>query len=203
MGRGSREHEPGGIYHVSTRGNNREQIYFDDGDRVAFRRLLGRAATRHGWRIFAECLMTNHYHFVVQLSERLLADGMCELNGGFARAVNYAHGRQDHLFGKRYDDTPVESDAHLLEACRYAVLNPVRAELCADASEWPWSSFRATAGLEHPPAWLAAGDVLRLFSPDPRRARRAYAAFVREGHVRCQAPGSEVPVSRRVARSGA
>src|SRR4051812_18199663 len=129
MGRSNRAHEPGGIYHVSTRGNNRAPIYFDEGDRTAFRHLLGRAAERHEWAIFAECLMTNHYHFVVQIGERLLADGMCELNGGFARAVNSAHGRQDHLFGKRYDDTPIESDAHLLEVCRYVVLNPVRAQL--------------------------------------------------------------------------
>jgi REP element-mobilizing transposase RayT len=180
MGRTNRAHEPGGIYHVSTRGNNRSPIYFDEGDRVAFRHLLGRAAKGHGWTIYAECLMTNHYHFVVQIGERLLADGMCELNGGFARAVNAAHGRRDHLFGKRYDDTPVESDEHLLEVCRYVVLNPVRADICADASEWPWSSFHATVGLEHAPEWLAADHVLRLFANDPPRARTRYESFVRE-----------------------
>src|SRR3954452_8776170 len=58
MGRSNRAHEPGGIYHVSTRGNNRAPIYFDEGDRTAFRHLLGRAAERHEWAIFAECLMT-------------------------------------------------------------------------------------------------------------------------------------------------
>ncbi len=132
--------------------------------------------------------MPNHYHLVVQIGERGLSDGMCELNGGFARAVNSAHGRCDHLFGKRYDDTPIESDSHLLEASRYVVLNPVRAGLCADVGEWSWSSFRATAGKEHAPAWLAAGELLQLFGADPPAARRAYEAFVREGHVRCQAP---------------
>jgi REP element-mobilizing transposase RayT len=203
MPRPPRAHEPGGIYHVSTRGNNREDIYFDDGDRLAFRYLLGQTVRRYGWRIFAECLMTNHYHLVVQIDERGLSDGMCELNGGFARSVNYAHGRQNHLFGKRYDDTPVESDTHLLEVCRYVVLNPVRAGICVDPSEWPWSSFRATAGLELSPSWLAAGDVLRLFAAEPEAARRAYAAFVREGHARCQAPGGEATLSRRDARSGA
>ena len=180
MGRFIRTHEPGGIYHVSTRGNNRSPIYFDDGDRVAFRYLLGRAAKRHGWAIFAECLMTNHYNFVVQIGERLLADGMCELDGGFARAVNAAHGRQDHLFGKRYDDTPVESDVHLLEVCRYVVLNPVRAELCEDAGEWPWSSFHATAGLEHAPLWLDVDRMLGLFATDRPTARMRYETFVRE-----------------------
>jgi len=180
MGRSNRAHEPGGIYHVSTRGNNRGPIYFDEGDRTAFRHLLGRAAERHEWAIFAECLMTNHYHFVVQIGERLLADGMCELNGGFARAVNSAHGRQDHLFGKRYDDTPIESDAHLLEVCRYVVLNPVRAELTATADDWRWSSFHATAGLRHAPGWLAVERVLGLFASDPQTARARYESFVRE-----------------------
>ena len=191
MPRPPRAHEPGGIYHVSTRGNNRAPIYFDDGDRLAFRVLLGRAARRHEWRVYAECLMTNHYHLVVQIGEPGLSDGMCELNGGFARAVNYAHRRCDHVFGKRYDDTPVESDGHLLEVCRYVVLNPVRAGLCADASEWPWSSYRATTGDAHAPPWLVVGELLRLFGPDPTSAREAYAAFVREGQLGCQAPEEE------------
>jgi putative transposase len=76
----------------------------------------------------------------------------------------------------------------LLEACRYVVLNPVRAGLCAHPEEWPWSSYRATAGLEPRPAFLADSELLRRFAPSLRDARRLYVDFVAEGIAELAAP---------------
>jgi putative transposase len=113
---------------------------------------------------------------------------MRDLNGTFARLVNQHLGRTDHLFGKRFWSAPLQTDRHLLEACRYAVLNPCRARMRDRPDAYPWSSYRATAGLDAPPPFLAVGDVWSLFSPRAVTARHAYRRFVREGLVLCQAP---------------
>ena len=179
---------PGAYYHVGTRGNNQEPIFLCDDDRATFLAMLRRAARRYSWTIQAYCLMTNHYHLVLQLADDGLAKGMCELNGGYALTFNARHHRSNHVFGRRYWDSMIERDSHLLEACRYVVLNPVRAKMTADAEAWPWSSYRACAGLALPPAFLSVGDVLGLFGSAPAAAQRAYRRFVSEGHVRRQPP---------------
>ena len=76
----------------------------------------------------------------------------------------------------------VETEVHLLEAIRYVVLNPVRAGICTDPAEWSWSSFRATAGIERCPRFLAAARVRRYFGRGPSSGE-LYAAFVRERAV--------------------
>jgi hypothetical protein len=106
---------------------------------------------------------------------------MRELNGGYARWSNRFLGREDHAWGKRFGSVPIETDEHLLEACRYVVLNPVRAGICASPAAWPWSSYHATAGLAHAPSFLPVGRVLQMFHHDPTKARLAYRRFVARG----------------------
>jgi putative transposase len=177
-----------GYYHVGTRGNSKRHIFDDDVDRLMFLMQLKRAAKRYGWTVLAYCLMTNHYHLVLQLSDRGLSRGMCELNSGFAASYNMRHGRSNHVFGRRFWDDSIEADGHLYESCRYVVLNPVRAGLRDEPADWPWSSYRACAGLEHAPAFLAAGELLTFFGRDPARARRAYRSYVQEGRGQRQPP---------------
>jgi putative transposase len=174
---------PAGYYHLGTRGNNQRAIFFDDEDRLLFLAMLRRIARRYGWTVYAYCLMTNHYHLVIQLSDRGLSRGMCELNGGYAIASNARHGRTNHVFGRRFWDAPIERQAHLLETCRYVVLNPVRAGILDKAAEWPWSSYRSCAGEQHAPTFLAVGELLGLFGANPGAARAAYRRYVSEGHV--------------------
>jgi hypothetical protein len=116
---------------------------------------------------------------------------MCELNGGFALDFNARHGRSDHLFGRRFWSDLIDHESHLLASCRYIVLNPVRAGLSDDADSWPWSSYRACAGGELAPSFLAAGDLLELFGRDPVRAQSAYRNYVSNGHVQRQPPWHE------------
>jgi len=125
--------------------------------------------------------MSNHYHLVIQIEESGLSDGMQVLNGDFARFVNARHGHEGHLFRNRFWSDLIEEESHLLEACRYIVLNPVRAALCSRPGGWRWSSYRACAGLDFAPSFLAAADLLRLFGRSPAAARRAYRAFVHDG----------------------
>jgi REP element-mobilizing transposase RayT len=189
--------EPGAIYHVTTRGNNREQVVWDDRDRTILLRSIDQAARRHGWIVLAYCLMTNHFHLIVQVPLGGLSEGMRLLNGGFARRMNARHGRVGHLFQNRFHSTKIESDAHLLEACRYVVLNPVRAGLCENPDQWRWSSYRACAGLELAHTFLAVDALLGLFGTRPWRARRQYRTFVQDALVRVSGERNRSVARRR------
>lgn len=178
-----RVEDPGGIYHVTSRGNDKGTIFFDDVDFMTFLLMLERVSARHAWTVYAYCLMTNHYHVVVQIRDCGLSEGMKELNGGYARRTNARHGKRDHLFRNRFSLRTIGDDAHLRESCRYVVLNPVRARLCARPQEWRWSSYRACAGLDFAPPFLAHDALLRLFAYRRAGAVRAYRTFVSDGRV--------------------
>jgi REP element-mobilizing transposase RayT len=185
MGRPPRNEYEHGYYHVHTRGNNKQPVYLDDLDRHVFLQLLERSQVKYEWVIFEWCLMTTHYHFVLRIGENGLAQGMSELNGSYARWSNGRHGRCDHVFGKRYTSNEITTDAYLLGACRYVVLNPVRAGLCSHPREWRWSSYRASAGLE-PPRRFHARDVLlghvrELFATPTSDGHAVYRAFIEAG----------------------
>jgi REP element-mobilizing transposase RayT len=138
MPRPPRSFSPGGFYHLTARGNDGREIVIDDWDRRMFVRLLARIATRFGIHIRAWCLMTNQYHLVVETPHGEVSKALQQLNGAYARYFNERHGRSGHLFGGRYRAALIDSEEHLHEACRYVVLNPVRAGLAA-SHDWPWA----------------------------------------------------------------
>jgi REP element-mobilizing transposase RayT len=180
MGRPPRIEVPGGFYHVHTRGNDQQAISFGNWSGRLFVRELKRAALRHGWRVLAYCLMTNHYHAVFQIDEKLSA-GMQELNGRFATISNWVNKRRDHLFGRRFASHLIEDDAYLLESVRYVLLNPVRSAGIARPEHWRCSSARAMLGSDPAPAWLDVEFVLGYFGATPEPARRRFSDFVLEG----------------------
>jgi putative transposase len=171
----------GAVYHVMARGNARETIFLDDEDREAFVANLGRVAGRFDWRMWAWCLMDNHYHLLVETLKPTLSRGMREVNGVYTQGFNRRHGRVGHVLQGRYKAVVVDKDSYLIELSRYVVLNPVRAGLVAHAGDWRWSSYGAVMGKTPAPDWLAVDESLSLFHPDRGPARRAYARFVAEG----------------------
>ena len=171
----------GGLYHVTSRGDRREDIYFNDADRRAWLETFGQVCDRFNWVCHAWCQMTNHYHIVVETIEGNLSLGMRQLNGVYTQWINRSHKRVGHVFQGRYKGILVEKDSYLLELARYVVLNPVRARMVREASAWPWSSYHAMTGLEAVPAWLQTDWLLGQFSPQRGRAIRRYIDFVREG----------------------
>ncbi len=181
MSRPLRIEFPGALYHVTARGNRCEAIYEDDGDRRLFLEVLGEVVKNFNWLCHAYCLMTDHYHLVVETSNGNLAKCMRQLNGVYTQKLNRRQGRCGHVFQGRYAAILVDADAYLFDLARYVVLNSVRAGMVGDPGKWKWSSYRATTGRVRPPPWLAVNALLEHFAPDRTAAVRRYRRFVAQG----------------------
>jgi putative transposase len=171
----------GALYHVTSRGDRRESIYEDDQDRARFLEILAHVIEDYNWVCHAYCLMTNHYHLVIETPDANLSKGMRQLNGVFTQASNRRHGRTGHLFQGRYKAILVDADSYLLELTRYVVLNPVRAGMVQFPEDWSWSSYQAMIGEAPTPSWLAIDGLLAQFATHRKTAIDRYRAFVRQG----------------------
>jgi putative transposase len=181
MARPLRIEYPGAVYHITSRGNEKKNVFKDDGDREAFLRILSHVNKRYHWICHAYCLMDNHYHLLVETPEGNLSLGMRQLNGVYTQAYNQQHSRTGHLFQGRYKAILIQKDSHLLEVCRYVVLNPVRARMVETPDAWKWSSYRATTGKAGPHPCLTIDWVLGQFSKQRSKAEKEYARFVQWG----------------------
>ncbi|MGH8679554.1 MAG: transposase [Burkholderiales bacterium] len=181
MARALRLEFPGALYHVTARGNAREDIYRDDEDRRVFLAVLALVIKRFNWLCHAYCLMSNHYHLVIETPEANLSAGMRQLNGVYTQRFNRRHERVGHVFQGRFKGILLERDSYLLELCRYVVLNPVRAKMVKHPGKHPWSSYRASAGTHTRPAFLSVDWILSQFAKTPSAARRRYIEFVAAG----------------------
>lgn len=166
---------------MTSRGDGREDIYLDNGDREAWLEVFGQVCERFNWVCHAWCQMTNHYHFVIETPEANLAQGMRQLNGVYTQRFNRTHSRVGHVFQGRYKAILVERDSYLLELARYVVLNPLRARMIKRLESWPWSSYRATCNQAPCPKWLQTGWILGQFGQRRASAIARYIQFVHEG----------------------
>jgi putative transposase len=171
----------GALYHVTSRGDRREDIYDNNNDKTQFLSLLSCVCQTYNWVCHAYCLMTNHYHLLIETPDGNLSKGMRQLNGVYTQRFNRSHGRVGHVFQGRYKAVFVEKESYLLELSRYIVLNPVRARMVHSAGEWSWSSYQATAGLSPALPFLATDWLLACFGHQKKRAIEGYKKFVAEG----------------------
>lgn len=159
------------------RGNERRPIFSETADRERFLAIAKASVRRHRAHVLAYCLMTNHYHLLVQTPEAGLARTMRQLNGVYAQDFNRRHGRDGHLFQGRYGARLVQADEYVLTALRYIVRNPLAVKLCERLEDWRWSSHRQTIGLE-PRQLVSLERVLSYFSDDRTTARALYLELV-------------------------
>jgi len=171
----------GGLYHVTSRGDGREDIYLSDSDRAVWLAALGQVCQRFNWVCHAWCQMNNHYHLLIETPEANLAKGMRQLNGVYTQRFNRLNGRVGHVFQGRYKAILVERDSYLLELARYVVLNPLRAGMVKRLEAWPWSSYLATCGQTPAQEWLQTDWILAQFGRQRASAIRKYVQFVHEG----------------------
>lgn len=132
-------------FHATARGVEHMAVYADDNDRRWFLTLMREAVEQCDWRVHAFCLMTNHYHLVVEGLRDNLSDGMKLLNGEYAQLFNGRYRRWGHVFGDRFWCRAIHEE-RLEETCRYVMANPVRAGLCERVSDWRWSACRYDLG---------------------------------------------------------
>ena len=169
---------PDVLYHVASRGVDKQLIFgVIEGDRAVFESILGRTVLRYAWNLHAYCLMGNHFHLVLDTPQANIARGMQYLKSSYALWFNACRPREGALFERRYFDDLLVDEAHAVAVCRYVVLNPVRARLCLHPADWAWSSYRATAGIVQPPAFLQPEFVHALVG-----GARHYPSFVAEGY---------------------
>lgn len=169
----------GAVYHVMARGNAGSPIVRDDADRERWMALLGETAVRFDLTVFAFALMTNHYHLFLRTNRPNLSQALHWLNTAYTVRFNRRHRRPGHLFQGRFKSVLVENDSHWAILSVYLHLNPVRAGLCSDPAEYPWTSFPDYARPRPRYPWLARNEVLALFGP-PAQNRRRYAAHCRD-----------------------
>ena len=188
MTRPPRLEYPGALYHVTTRGVRQDSIFIDDRDRMSLLTILARALRTCDARIFAFCLMGNHYHFVLQTRHANLSELMHRINSTFSLTFNRRHARRGQVFDGRFKALHVDRDAYLLEVCRYVDLNPVRSGLVDSPSQWIWSSFGAHCGLRPALPWLATAELHGVLTgrvpteaSQTSTAQRRYAEWVHAG----------------------
>jgi putative transposase len=176
MPRPLRIHVPGAFYHVTMRGNHRQNIFFSPADRRLFDDITAEVLERFAARLHAYCWMTNHVHMLIQVSDAPLGKLMLRIAGRFARTVQRHLHTTGHLFEKRYHPILVDADQYLLELLRYIHLNPVRAHMVEHPSDYPWSSHRVYLGALDQP-WVTTNFALGMFHAQRDQAIAAAATI--------------------------
>ncbi|WGV98263.1 transposase [Vibrio sp. YMD68] len=181
MSRPLRIEYAGALYHVTSRGNARQPIYLDEADFTLFLEVLAETCERFNWVIHNYCLMTNHYHLLIETPEGNLSKGMRQLNGVYTQRFNRKHHRVGHLYQGRYKAILVDKESYLLEVGRYILLNPVRAHMVDAPHEYEWSSWPFITNQQQAPEWLAVDQTLLQFGRQRNRAVEKYKQFVFAG----------------------
>lgn len=171
----------GALYHITSRGNGRKNIYFEDSDFELFLEILNDVCDSYRCLVHSYCLMNNHYHLLLETPDANLSKIMRQLNGVFTQSMNRKHRHVGHLFQGRYKAILVDKDPYLIELSRYIVLNPVRAKIVDSPDEWLWSSWHNMVGRKPSPNWLATDALLNYFSHNRAQAISAYIDFVGDG----------------------
>jgi REP element-mobilizing transposase RayT len=180
MARPLRIQYPDAWYHVINRGRSREQIFCSSEDYSAFIELLKDASSMWKVRIAAYCLMSNHYHLLVQTPEANLSRCMRHINGVYTQYFNRSHKSDGQLFRGRYKSIVIDRDSYLLELVRYIHRNPLHAGLVKRLEDYFWSSHRTYISRGNEGNWLHKDFVLSMLGENRSKRRQAYIDFVKQ-----------------------
>jgi putative transposase len=172
---------PDATHHIAALAVEREVAFRENGDRRRFLAQLEKVVATYEWRCRSYCLMGTHFHLIVHTVKPNLSRGIQHLCGTYAQWFNWKYGRRGHLFARRFASRHIKADSHLLAAHRYVALNPVRAGLCREPEQWPWSSCRSLAGLGPPLDFLDVEGALAMFETASASPHDAFRDFVKDG----------------------
>jgi putative transposase len=171
---------PQGLYHVTANGGLRRALFENNSERAEFLNLVAKVVALRHWSCRSYCLLTTHYHLLVNTPDGDLSAGLQHLNGRYAQWTNWCRGERGHLFRERFNSVLVESGSHALESYRYIAMNPVRAGVVARPEDWRWSSYAALLGLAPAAECLDVAGALLDFHLDVDAARPRLASFVND-----------------------
>src|SRR5437870_10748112 len=189
----------GAIYHLMSRGDRREEIFRDDLDRKNFLQTLAAASTKTGWQVHAYCLMSNHFHLVVETPRANLVAGMKWLLGTYTMRFNRRHKLSGHLFAGRYKSLLIDgaTPGYLRTVCDYVHLNPARAKLLGKRErlqKYRWSSYPSyLRGRQNREAWLCCDRLLGEHGllKDSPRSRLEFARKMEHRRVEPNDPSAK------------
>ncbi|MGH8178995.1 MAG: REP-associated tyrosine transposase [Steroidobacter sp.] len=179
MPRPLRVHVPGGFYHVTLRGNHRQQIFFRPAHRRILECIVREAIARFDARVHAYCWMTNHIHLLVQVSDPPLGRIMLRIASRYARTVQAQLRTRGHLFERRYHAVLVDADAYLITLLRYIHQNPRKAGIVEALADYRWSSHHVYAGTRRA-SWVTSDFALGVLHRDRPTAIQSYLKLVEE-----------------------
>lgn len=180
MPRATRIHFPGAVFHVISRGNDQQNIFHDDSDWRVFLRVLSRVKENTGYKLYAYCLMSNHFHLLLEVNRTSLSAIMQSALTQYSRYFNDKRDRSGHLFQGRYSATICGKGSYFLGLLRYIHLNPVKARIIQDPRDWPWSGHNGLLAQKQG-GLLDTQFPLSLFHHDIEEAQRTYEIFVLSG----------------------
>jgi REP element-mobilizing transposase RayT len=190
MARPLRIEYPGAWYHVTSRGNERGEIFQDDKDRNRFLEALKASIERYKVEVHCYVLMSNHFHFLLRTLEANLSRFMQRFNTAYTAYYNVRHHRAGHLYQGRFKAIVVEADEYLKELSRYLHLNPVRLKKYRELTiedkakilnGYRWSSLPGYVGLMKRDEFVTYGTVLAYMGGDTREGKRRHGDFVAAG----------------------
>jgi len=181
MGRPIRIEYPGAFYHVFSRGNQKQPIFFSDEDRCYFIDCLRSACKKFGVVVHAYCLMPNHFHLFLETLMANLSEMMQYLITNYVLYFNKKHERCGHLFQSRFRSVLVDAESYAKELSRYIHLNPVRSGIVDRPEQFAWSSYGYYRGTAVSERWLETATVLRLFRGQRSEALKAYSKYIEDG----------------------
>ena len=176
---------PDALYHVTSRGNGRARIFFDDDDRRRFLRQLRDNVDTHALMLYAFVLMDNHFHLLARTPRANLSQFMQRLNTSYALYARYKHRKPGHQFEARFKAKLVQEDTYLLAVTRYIHLNPIKIAACRRLTKaervsrleaYRWSSYPGYVAKRNAQEFVCY-DVLREYGSTEAGARRFYRAY--------------------------
>jgi REP element-mobilizing transposase RayT len=193
MTRPLRVEYPDAYYHVINRGNYQEKIYLNDRDKEKFIKYLEKASERFSVIFHGYCLMSNHYHLLIQTPDSNLSKAMQWINVSYATYFNRKRDRHGHLFQGRFKAILIDADEYLKHLSRYIHLNPVRAKMVSSPSDYQWSSYSAFIGKQKTARFVETDRLLSTFGKNKKRARESYKDFVEKVDAKTiEDPGEQI-----------
>ncbi len=181
MARKPRVHYEGALYHVITRGNNKEKIFGEENEKEEYLRIIKKYKDRYGFKLYAYCIMDNHAHLLIEVGNIPLSKIMQGIQQVYTQRYNRSRKQTGHVFEQRYKAFLCDKDSYLLNLVRYIHQNPLKAYII-DGIEYKWSSH--VEYIDKSNRILVDKEfVLELFSNDKRKAVKIYMDFVEDEEI--------------------